>query len=156
VLYDERDVPVRVLVKDFAEDVNLLPGRHYPGLSARADAVLVRWPAEELAHSVISAVLAGHFRFLAGIVEDHLALPEPEFWGLVRAALLRWRALHPDLADEFDALGLLAPDVERVALNREHLTGSGFHDRADRDAAPDVAHGRVPNPVAGLAAEVPT
>ena len=142
------DVPVRVLVKDFAEDVNLLPGRAYPGLSARADAVLVRWPLAELAHSVISAVFAGCFRFLAGVAEDHLGLAEDAFWTVVRESLLRWRDRHPDLRAEFDALGLLAPEVERVALNREHLTGGGFHDRADRDGAPDVVHGTVANPVA--------
>lgn len=142
------DVPVRALVKDFAEDVTLLPGRDYPGLSPRADAVLVRWPAAEMAHSITSAVLAGHVRFLAPLVEDVLGLPESEVWSVVREALLRWRALHPEHVEAFDALGLLVPDVERIALNREHLTGDGFHDRAERDAAPDVVHGRAPNPVA--------
>lgn len=150
VVYDADGVPARVLVKDFAEDVNLLPHRDYPGLSERADAVLVRWPAEELAHSILSAVLAGHFRFLAGVVETSLGVAEAEFWGLVRDSLLAWRDDHPDLADAFDALGLLAPEVERIALNREHLTGGGFHDRAERDAAPDVVHGHVPNPLAAV------
>jgi siderophore synthetase component len=142
------DVPLRALVKDFAEDVTLLPGRDYPGLSERADAVLVRWPAAEMAHSITSAVLAGHVRFLAPLVEDHLGLPEAQVWEVVRQALLRWRTLHPHRAESFDALGLLAPEVERIALNREHLTGGGFHDRAERDEAPDVVHGFAPNPVA--------
>jgi siderophore synthetase component len=155
VVYDTGDVPVRVLVKDFAEDVTLLPGRDYPGLSERADRVLVRWPAQEMAHSITSAVLAGHFRFLAGVAEDHLGVPEDAFWALVRDTLLAWRAGHPDLAEAFDALGLLVPEVERVALNREHLTGGGFHDRADRDAAPDVVHGFAPNPLTAVPAEVP-
>jgi siderophore synthetase component len=148
VVYDAKDVPTRVLVKDFAEDVNLLPGRHYPGLSGRADSVLVRWPAEELAHSIISAVLAGHFRFFAAVVETALDVEEAEFWSLVRDSLLSWRDRNPHLADAFDDLGLLSPEVERVALNREHLTGGGFHDRSERDAAPDVVHGHVPNPLA--------
>ncbi|MEX2291484.1 MAG: IucA/IucC family protein [Mycobacteriales bacterium] len=147
------DTPVRALVKDFAEDVTLLPGRDYPGLSARADAVLVRWPAAEMAHSITSAVLAGHVRFLAPLVEEHLGLPEAQVWDIVRDVLLRWRALHPEHEQAFDAFGLLAPEVERIALNREHLTGGGFHDRPERDGAPDVVHGRVPNPVA--AAQVP-
>ena len=151
VLVFRDDVPVRVLVKDLAEDVTLLPGRHYPGLPPAADEVLVRWPAQEMAHSIVSAVLAGHVRFLAPLVEDHLGLPEHEVWDVVRRTLLAWRAAHPDLTEDFDALELLAADVERIALNREHLTGGGFHDRAERDAAPDVVHGRVPNPVAAQA-----
>lgn len=142
------DVPVRILVKDFAEDVNLVPGRSYPGLSREVDEVLVRWPLGELAHSIISAVFAGHFRFLAPLMATQAALSEQRFWGMVRAALLAWRTAHPDLAEAFDELGLLAPQVERVALNREQLTGGGFHDRAQRDEAPDLVHGMVPNPVA--------
>lgn len=142
------DVPVRALVKDFAEDVTLLPGRDYPGLTPRADAVLVRWPAAEMAHSIVSAVLAGHVRFLAPLIEDHFGMPEADVWEIVRNALLLWRSVHPEHQEEFDALELLVPSVERIALNREHLTGGGFHDRAERDAAPDVVHGRAPNPVA--------
>ncbi|SNS15523.1 Ferric iron reductase FhuF-like transporter [Geodermatophilus pulveris] len=117
--------------------------------------MLVRWPAAQMAHSITSAVLAGHSRFLAGVAEEHLGVPEDDFWALVRDALLGWRAGHPDRAAEFDALGLLAPEVGRVALNREHRTGGGFHDRAERDAAPDVVHGSVPNPVAAVPAGVP-
>lgn len=154
VVYDSADVPRRALVKDLAEDVTLLPGRDYPGLPAEADAVLVRWPAAEMAHSVLSALFAGHFRFLGPLLEEHLGLPEAVFWQTVRAHLLAWRRTHRGLAVEFDSFGLLEPRIERIALNREHLTGGGFHDRTERDAAPDVVHGTVPNPVAA-AGDVP-
>lgn len=147
VLVLEDEVPTRVLVKDFAEDITLLPGRDYPGLPAEADRVLVRWPLAEMAHSIVSAVLTGHFRYLAPLLRRHTGLPEDRFWAVVRASLLDWRAAHPDLADAFDELGLLAPTFERIALNREQLTGGGFHDRAERDAEPDLVHGRVPNPL---------
>jgi siderophore synthetase component len=60
--------------------------------------VLVRWPAQEMAHSILSAVLAGHVRFLAPLVEDHLGLPEALVWEVVRDALLSWRARHPEPA----------------------------------------------------------
>lgn len=143
----EGDVATRVLVKDFAEDITLQPGREYPGLPAEADAVLVRWPLAEMAHSIISAILTGHFRYLAPLAEDHLGVPQGRFWALVRAELLAWRHAHPDLADAFDELGLLAPEFERIALNREQLAGGGFHDRAERDAEPDLTHGHIPNPL---------
>ncbi|MDQ4007720.1 MAG: IucA/IucC family protein, partial [Actinomycetota bacterium] len=79
VLYDRTDVPRRVAVKDFAEDVNLLPRDlpEYAELSARADAVLHRWPARELAHSILSAIGAGHLRHLEPIVRDQLGVDEP-------------------------------------------------------------------------------
>lgn len=147
LVFDEDAVPTRILVKDFAEDITLLPGRDYPGLPPEADAVLVRWPLAEMAHSIISAILTGHFRYLAPLVEQHLKLDQDRFWELVREELLGWRAAHPQLAGEFDQLGLLAPEFERIALNREQLTGGGFHDRAERDAEPDLMHGHIPNPL---------
>lgn len=153
VLFGAGEVPVGVALKDFAEDVNLLPGRRpeYAGLPERADAVLLRWPAHELAHSLLSAVFAGHFRFFAPLVEEHLGLPEREFWALVRAEIDRYHARFPELTDRFEEFGLLAPVFDRVALNREQLLGGAFHDRAERDEGFDVVHGTVPNPLADAA-----
>ncbi|WP_051717622.1 IucA/IucC family protein [Streptomyces megasporus] len=150
VLHDAAEVPIGIALKDFAEDVNLLPGDRpeYAGLSERADAVLLRWPARELAHSLLSAVFAGHFRFFAPLVEEHLGVPEGEFWALVRAEVDRHRARFPELKDRFEEFGLLAPVFDRVALNREQLLGGAFHDRAERDEGFDVVHGTVPNPLA--------
>jgi len=147
ILVFRDDVPTRILVKDFAEDITLLPGREYDGLPDEADRVLVRWPLPEMAHSIISAIFTGHFRYLAPLLRAHTGLAEKRFWSLVREELLRWRAAHPDLAAAFDELGLLAPEFERIALNREQLTGGGFHDRAERDAEPDLMHGHIPNPL---------
>ena len=153
VIHDARDIPVGIAVKDFAEDVNLLPEQRpeYASLTARADAVLLRWPARELAHSLLSAVFAGHFRYFAPLVAEHLSVPEPVFWRLVRAEVGRYHTRFAELADRFADFGLLAPSFDRVALNREQLLGGGFHDRAERDAGFDVLHGTVPNPLAAAA-----
>ncbi|MFE3117823.1 IucA/IucC family protein [Streptomyces niveus] len=150
VLFDRDEIPLGIAVKDFAEDVNLLPGAlpEYAKLTGRADRVLLRWPAHELAHSLLSAVFAGHFRFFAPLCADQLGVGEDEFWALVRAEIERYHARFPELADRFDAYGLLAPSFDRVALNREQLLGGGFHDRAERDEGFDVVHGTVPNPLA--------
>lgn len=150
VLYDAADTAIGIAVKDFAEDVNLLPGSHqeYAGLSERADALLLRWPAGELAHSLLSAVFAGHFRFFAPLVAEHLGMPEDDFWAMVRTEIERYHARFPELAQRFEDFGLLAPEFDRVALNREQLLGGGFHDRAEKDEGFDVVHGRLANPLA--------
>ncbi|GGO91796.1 IucA/IucC family protein [Wenjunlia tyrosinilytica] len=150
VLYDACEIPIGIAVKDFAEDVNLLPGSRpeYALLSARADALLLRWPAGELAHSLLSAVFAGHFRFFAPLAAEHLGVPEEEFWAMVRAEIERYHARFPELAQRFDEFGLLAAEFDRVALNREQLLGGGFHDRAEKDEGFDVVHGTVANPLA--------
>ncbi|MFP3986132.1 IucA/IucC family protein [Streptomyces sp. E11-3] len=150
LLFDGTDTPIGIAVKDFAEDVNLLPEPRpeYATLTPRADKVLLRWPAQELAHSLLSAVFAGHFRFFAPLVAEHLGVPESDFWAMARAEIERYHARFPELADRFEAFGLLAPSFDRIALNREQLLGGGFHDRAEKDEGFDVVHGTVANPLA--------
>ncbi|MFP5328132.1 MAG: IucA/IucC family protein, partial [Acidimicrobiia bacterium] len=131
LIFDADDVPVRVAVKDLAEDVNLLPEAlpEQGQLPPEADAVLLRWGPHDLRHSVVSAVFAGHFRFLAPLVESHLGVPEPQFWRLVRAVVEDHHHRFPELSERIERFGILDPVVERVCLNREQLTGGGFHDR---------------------------
>ncbi|MFG1920627.1 IucA/IucC family protein [Cryptosporangium sp. NPDC048952] len=140
VVFGPDDVPVRTMLKDFAEDVNLLPGRSYEGLPDEADRLLPRWPEKELAHSIVTAVFAGVFRPLAVLVDV------PEFWTLVRESVDAYFDDRPELAERREAYGLTAPEVERICLNREQLTGGGFHDRAEKEEF-EIVHGTVPNPL---------
>jgi len=147
LIFDGRDVPVRIALKDFGADVELLDTDvpEYDLIPADVRAQLHRWSAGELAHSVLSAICAGVFRFLAPLVEEQLAVPESDFWALVRAEIV---AYHERFGIESDAFGLLAPTFGRVSLNREQLIGGGFHDRSERDAEFDVINGVVANPLA--------
>lgn len=149
LFFDEADVPIRIAVKDLAEDVNLVPERlpEHGSLPPAADAVLLRWDAHDLRHSILSAVFAGHFRFLGPIVERDLAVPEPTFWTLVRHTVERHHARFPELAERIERFGILDETVERICLNREQLTGGGFHDRTEKDESFDVVEGLVPNPL---------
>lgn len=150
VLFDATETPVGIAIKDLAEDVNLLPDAlpEYATLPADADAVLHRWPARDLRHSILSAVFAGHFRFFGEVVERHLAVREERFWELVAGTVRGYRDAFPELAERIAAFDLEAPRFERICLNREQLLGDGFHDRAERDEGFDLAHGTIANPLA--------
>ncbi|MEE2041201.1 IucA/IucC family protein [Nocardiopsis sp. CT-R113] len=150
VVSDSAEAPVRIALKDFGSDVELLPFDlpEYAELPDHVRDVLHRWKPEELAHSVLSAICAGHLRFLADIVERQLGVPGERLWQLAREQVLDYQARFPELEERFAWFDLLAPEVGRVALNREQLMGGGFHERAERDAEFDVMHGLVDNPLA--------
>ncbi|MGE4427174.1 MAG: IucA/IucC family siderophore biosynthesis protein [Solirubrobacteraceae bacterium] len=149
VLFGPDEVPVRVAVKDLAEDVNLEPDARPEGLAPEAAAVLLRWPLAELRHSVLSALVAGHFRAFAPLVAAHLDVPEATFWSLVAGTMARVRRdVGPAQHARFDALGLFDARFERIQLNLEQLSGDAFHERAERDEGFDLAEGTVPNPLA--------
>lgn len=148
LVVDTAGVPRRVLIKDFAQGVDLLDEQldSYASLPPEAAADMLRWPAHLLAQSLFSSVFSGQFRFWAELLLDELGLPRAAFWAPVREIVGRYRDENPDLAARFDACRLFAPDVERVTLNREHFAGQGF-DKVERDDEFDVRWGRVPNPL---------
>ena len=148
LVVDAAGFPQRVLIKDFAQGVDLLDEQleSYESLPPEAAADMLRWPAHLLAQSLFSSVFSGQFRFWAEVLLDELGLPRAAFWAPVREIAGRYRDENPDLAARFDACRLFAPDVERVTLNREHFAGQGF-DKVERDDEFDVRWGRVPNPL---------
>jgi siderophore synthetase component len=150
VVYDSSDVPVRLAVKDFVDDMKLLETDlpEYAGRPAEALGVLMRCTPEELCGSIHKSLLVGHFRYLAPLCADHLGVPGDRFWQLVREPITAYQQRFPELASRFVLFDLLAPDFERVCLNRERLLPGGYHDRAARDASFHLDADRVPNPLA--------
>lgn len=148
LVLDQDYRPARLLIKDFAQGVDLTDTRlpDHADLAPEADAEILRWPAALLAQSLHSSVTGGQFRFLAEIARDDLGVERTRFWDRVRQVVRCYGARFPELVGRYPDLDLFEPDIERVCLNREHLGGEGF-DRVDRDEEFDVRFGRVPNPL---------
>jgi siderophore synthetase component len=142
------EVPARLAMKDFVDDVNLssVPLPELSSLPLDVDAILLREPPEFLCQFIQSGLFAGHFRYLAPLAERHLGLPEREFWAMVREEVLAHQRRFPEMRERFALFDLLAPDIERLCLNRNRLLLDGYRDRAERPHA--AVHGRVPNPLA--------
>ncbi|MFF2956118.1 IucA/IucC family protein [Kitasatospora sp. NPDC057965] len=148
VVFDERDVPVRLAVKDFVDDVNLsdqdLP--ELRGLPAEVDSVLLREDPQGLCQFLHSGLFIGVYRYLAPLLEARTGLAEARFWALLRAEVLRHQARFPELADRFALFDLFRPRIDRLCLNRNRLLLDGYGDRPHRPHA--ARHGTVPNPLA--------
>ncbi|MEV6972824.1 IucA/IucC family siderophore biosynthesis protein [Kitasatospora sp. NPDC093806] len=148
VLFDERDTPVRLAVKDFVDDVNL-SDRDLPelrGLPAEVDAVLLREDPAGLCQFLHSGLFIGVFRYLAPLLEARTGLAEEEFWALLRAEILRHQARFPELAERYALFDLFRPRIDRLCLNRNRLLLDGYGDRPHRPHA--ARHGTVGNPLA--------
>ncbi|MGW6568212.1 IucA/IucC family protein [Streptomyces sp. NPDC054975] len=148
VVYDDSDVPVRLAIKDFVDDVNI-SARPLPEHDAMPDdvrAVLLTEEPDFLTQFIHSGLFVGVFRYLAPLCEEQLAVPEGDFWALVRAEILRHQARFPELKERFELFDLLVPRIERLCLNRNRLHLDGYRDRPQRPHA--AVHGTVPNPLA--------
>ncbi|MFW6692085.1 IucA/IucC family protein [Streptomyces sp. MAR4 CNX-425] len=147
VVFDGADVPVRLAVKDFVDDVNVSaePLPEHAGMPDDVRRTLLTEPPEFLPQFIHSGLFVGVFRYLAPLCADELGVPEAEFFGLVRAEILRYQRRFPELADRFALFDLLAPRIGRLCLNRNRLYLDGYRDRPRRPHA--AVDGTVPNPL---------
>lgn len=147
VVYDEHDVPVRLAVKDFVDDVNVsaeaLP--EHDGMPSDVRAVLLTEPPQFLTQFIHSGLFVGVLRYLAPLCAAQMDVPEAEFWTLVREEIVRYQERFPSLKERFAAFDLLTPRIDRLCLNRNRLHLDGYRDRARRPHA--AVHGTIPNPL---------
>ncbi|MFH8489791.1 IucA/IucC family protein [Streptomyces longisporoflavus] len=147
VVFDDKDVPVRLAVKDFVDDVNVsadvLP-EHASMPDDVRDVLLTERP-DFLTQFIHSGLFVGVFRYLAPLCDEQLGIPESDFWALVRAEILRHQARAPQLRERYEMFDLLTPRIERLCLNRNRLHLDGYRDRPERPHA--AVHGSVPNPL---------
>ncbi|MFF2652781.1 IucA/IucC family protein [Streptomyces sp. NPDC058045] len=147
VVFDERDIPVRLAVKDFVDDVNISaePLPEHRGMPAEVREVLLTEPASFLPQFITSGLFIGVFRYLAPLCEEQLGVPKDEFWSLVRDEITGHQARFPELKERFEMFDLLTPRIDRLCLNRNRLHLDGYRDRAQRPHA--AVHGTVANPL---------
>ncbi|KDN82778.1 putative siderophore biosynthesis protein [Kitasatospora cheerisanensis KCTC 2395] len=147
IVFDQQDVPVRLAVKDFVDDVNI-SDRPLPELADLPDGigeVLLRENPDYLCQFLHSGLFIGVYRYLAPLLEDQLGFPEAEFWELLRERILDCQRRFPELADRHELFDLFAPRIDRLCLNRNRLLLDGYRDRPDRPHA--AVHGQVDNPL---------
>jgi siderophore synthetase component len=147
VVFDEDDVPVRLAVKDFVDDVNVSarPLPEHDAMPGDVRNVLLTEEPEFLTQFIHSGLFVGVLRYLAPLCEEQLGVPEAAFWGLVRDEVTRYQERFPDLKERFAVFDLLTPRIERLCLNRNRLHLDGYRDRPQRPHA--AVHGTVPNPL---------
>jgi len=147
VLFGPDEVPTRLAVKDFVDDVNIsaTPLPELADLPAEVDAALLREPPEFLRQFVQSGLFVCHFRYLAPLVEQQLGVSEADFWSMVRDEVLAHQKRFPELSERFALFDLLTPEIDRLCLNRNRMLLDAYRDRSERPHA--AVHGTVPNPL---------
>ncbi|MET9324816.1 IucA/IucC family siderophore biosynthesis protein [Streptomyces sp. NPDC003038] len=146
--YDENDVPVRLYLKDFVDDV-CVSFTDVPERGPEPDGhdhVLPRKHPSIIKQHVVDQVFVGHFRYLAPLCADQLGVPEKTFWQLVRQTILDFQKRFPELAERFTEYDLLTPEIPRYGLNRDRIVVTRYGDRALRHAL--YPNGTHPNPLA--------
>ncbi len=143
-------VPVRLVVKDFVDDM-MVSSDPLPELADMPEdvraalgdgveaALLVQW--------IQGGLLVCVHRYVAEVLEDRLGYPEASFWAAAERAVARYQERFGDeLADRFALFDMDAPAFVKLCLNRVRMLERGYADAASRPVA--AAVGWIDNPLA--------
>lgn len=145
ILVLEDDVPSRLAMKDFVDDVNLSdrPLAELDALPEDLEPVLLREPPEGLCQFIWSSLFICHLRYLSDLVEEHHGYPEHAFWSLTRQEILEYQERFPELEERYRIFDLLVPSFTKLCLNRNRLLDYGYEEDKERPHASEF--GQVSN-----------
>ena len=142
-------VPVRALMKDIGEEIIVMADK--VDLPEEVARIRVDVPAEEQVLSIFTDIVDCFFRFLAAVLHEDGRLPQEEFWNTVSGVIRQYQTEHPELAEDFAAHDLFAPDFARSCLNRLQLRNNQqMLDISDPSGGLQFS-GRLVNPLARTA-----
>jgi siderophore synthetase component len=112
-------IPIRVIMKDIAEEIAVLsPATPIP---AEAERVRAEVPDDEKLLSIFTDVFDCIFRFLSPLLDREGLLTPEEFWSVVAEAVRDYQAATPELAEAFAKYDIFTPEFALSCLNRLQL-----------------------------------
>lgn len=121
ILVLQEHAPVRVLLKDIAEEAAILNVRSLPENVRRLS---VSVPEDLKVLSLFIDVFDCIFRYLAEVVWEQGLCSDTRFWGLVADCIREYQRSHPELSHKFRRHDLFAPEFRRSCLNRLQLANN--------------------------------
>ncbi|MER7249619.1 IucA/IucC family siderophore biosynthesis protein [Kribbella sp. NPDC000426] len=112
-------IPIRVIMKDIAEEIAVLsPSTPIP---ADAERVRAEVPDDEKLLSIFTDIFDCIFRFLSPLLDREGLLTPDEFWSVVADAVRDYQSATPELADAFAKYDIFTPEFALSCLNRLQL-----------------------------------
>ncbi len=129
ILVIQNYVPVRIIIKDFVEEIVLTEdGKREAPEEARD--ILRDIDDEYATLFILSGVFDGVFRYLSNIFHSYVGLDEKIFWKNVAAVISDYQQAHPELKGRYEKFDLFIPEFIRVCINRVRLLTYGYSEEA--------------------------
>ncbi len=148
ILIMKDHVPVRMIIKDFVDDIVLNPGAIAKLPADLADKMIRSSNQSNLPLFILLGVFDAFFRYLSNVLHTYAGYEEKDFWERVAHTIMEYQQEHPDLQAQFDQFDLFAPEFPRFYINSQRL----FHgyEEAAGFAIPKKG-GVLQNPLAAVA-----
>ena len=138
-------VPVRIIIKDFVEEIVLTQDGKKEA-PKEAQHILRDIDDEYATLFILSGVFDGVFRYLSNVFHSYVGLDEKVFWKNVAEVIDGYQKQHPELKDRYEQFDLFVPEFIRVCINRVRLLTYGYSEEASIPV-PEIC-GVLTNPAA--------
>lgn len=152
ILVVKDHVPVRMVIKDFVDDIVLTEEAREQLPPELANHMITSSNKENIPLFILLGVFDSFFRYLSNIFQVHTGLSEQAFWEQVYAAVLEYQAAHPQLQTKFDKYDLFTPTFKRFYINSVRLLSNAYEERTSF-AIPQKG-GVLNNPLAWIREQV--
>lgn len=119
ILVLENHIPVKVIMKDITEEINVFnPELKLP---EKAQRIYLDIPDDIRMLNILIDVFDGFFRFVSSILEEYCQFMDEEFWRLVAECIHDYQQENVHLEHKFARLNLFVKEYDQSCLNRLQL-----------------------------------
>lgn len=148
IIVIEKNIPVKVLLKDITEEAVILnPEIILPDNLKRMYAPV---PDDVKLLSVFTDIFDGFFRFMSHILEEHANYSEEHFWKQVAENIHEYQLNHREFEEKFNKYDLFASEFKLSCLNRLQINNNKQMIDLDDPVALLQFAGKLKNPIAAF------
>jgi siderophore synthetase component len=148
ILVLKDDVPVRIIIKDFVDDIVLTEEAKEKLPRELAEGMIASSNKENVPLFILLGVFDAFFRYLGNVLHTYAGYHENAFWQQVYDVILEYQAAHPALTHKFEKYNLFVPEFKRFYINSVRLLGNAYEEKTSF-AIPRKG-GTLQNPLAAI------
>jgi siderophore synthetase component len=148
ILVVKNDVPVRIIIKDFVDDIVLTEEAKEKLPKELAAGMIVSSNKDNVPLFILLGVFDAFFRYLSNVLHTYDSYDEHAFWQQVYDVIVEYQSAQPALAQKFEKYNLFAPEFKRFYINSVRLLGNAYEEKTSF-AIPGKG-GTLQNPLASI------
>jgi siderophore synthetase component len=129
ILILKNDVPVRIIIKDFVDDIVLTEEAKETLPEDLAGGMIASSNKDNIPLFILLGVFDAFFRYLGNVLHTYDGYKEEKFWQQVYDVILDYQAAHPALAHKFEKYDLFTPEFKRFYINSLRLLGNAYEEK---------------------------
>jgi siderophore synthetase component len=129
ILVLKNDVPVRIIIKDFVDDIVLTEEAKEKLPKELADGMIASSNKDNVPLFILLGVFDAFFRYLSNVLHSFASYDEKRFWQQVHDVILEYQTVHPALMHKFEKYNLFTPEFKRFYINSVRLLGNAYEEK---------------------------